>query len=77
MVCGETEVAASRLRMATDQLNELEEASGISGFQKHYQVHPIHIGICTLYRDVDFEGLFTVFLPDSGGHKPPTQSQLH
>ena len=70
MVCGETEVAASRLRMATDQLNELEKASRVSGFQKHYQVHPIHIGIyiCTLYRDVDFESLFTVFLPDSGGH---------
>ena len=45
-------LAASRLRMVTDHLNEQEEASRVFGFQKHYQVHPIHIGICTLYIEM-------------------------
>ena len=54
LVCGETEVTASNLGAFTDTLNGQLENSGMTGSQKHFQVHynfvvalPIHAN--TLY----------------------------
>ena len=38
MVCGATDVAAADIRALSNEMSEIVERDGISGFQKQFQV---------------------------------------